>query len=325
MKSEKKRGFTLIELVMTLSIAGIVIFVIYSILISGQKHYDIGKKKVYLNSELSKVSYQISEELKNATLVSTSFGDSKIGILNEQIAMKKEGVANYISDGVIITDIEMKFESKPSGEMINYTVIGTYQGLTSRFNTSVLLNNISKLSDQSMKTMLLTSRATSELSDEERAVKKSALYYSKNYDIPKNYFDTGYDTKKTEAYQFGTKLAREIYVYDGYRRFGYLDNNSNCMFEKYINDAKNIDKDLTSRCKYLWNNKRKSQWDEIKKSEYYKNIIKEKLDDSTTKLELANGYNDYSSRKESQTVYSLGETYNSEHPPDDEHPALSQN
>lgn len=289
---DNKKGFTLMELIMTLGIGSIILLVAYTMLTNGYKHYDIGRKKVMINSELNEISHQISEELKNATLVSKSFGENKIGILNETIAVKSNESAEYLNQKINIKEINIEFESKDSGEMINYSITGEFEGIESTIHTAVLLNNIENLSDRESQGIRLS---------------EHFLYYSKNYDVPKNYFMSGIEKEKTIEYQLGIKIAQMMYFYDGYENLGYMSKDSHCLSKKFLtnhgnlissikNLEKKLDKEIPNYTK-LWN---------ITKEEE-KVLIKCTTNPKDTQDEnFAQGYNEYASTKESKDKYDQG-------------------
>lgn len=247
MVKKQKNGFTLMELILTLSLSSIVIFIFYSFLISGERNFELGKKKVFLNSELNKISLTLSEELQNATLVSTAFGDCKVGVINDSIAILSDGNARYIGESIDIEKIELNFKPKASGELINYTLYASYKGVSSVLKSSILLNNISRLPSNELNRVVLSDSLDS--SDDI----SHCVYFSKNYEIPKNYFESSYSDLNSESYKFGLELSKLIHIYDGFCNYSGSEN-SHTSFDKYIKEAKSIDKIIRNSEDKSYNN-----------------------------------------------------------------------
>ncbi len=66
----KKNGFTLVEVILTIALIGIVTPIIYSLLFSGQKSFKLGTEEVYEQQDHRLLRNQLAKELRFATYLS---------------------------------------------------------------------------------------------------------------------------------------------------------------------------------------------------------------------------------------------------------------
>ncbi|MCT4662312.1 MAG: prepilin-type N-terminal cleavage/methylation domain-containing protein [Tissierellales bacterium] len=221
-KSNKnKTGLTLIELVLALAIGSLVMVVGYALLFTGEKQFDVGQKKVIIDSELNQIAFALAEELKNSTIISNAYGENYIKLSSNNLEIWRVDSSTKLNESIEIKSASIDLDSTAAGEIINYTIVGEYKGAESKLSSSVLLNNIED--------SRLEGDGNFELDSE-------ILYYSKNYDVPKTYFMSGAKTEETKAFKAGILGAQVAMYYDGYHNFAYKSGGSHATFSSFERD-----------------------------------------------------------------------------------------
>lgn len=238
LKNKNRLGLTLVELILALFVSGLVMIVGYSLLFTGEKQFDIGQKRVIIDSELNQIAFEIAEELKNSTIISSSYGENHIKIDENNLIISRNNSEEKMNESISIKSMNIKISKTKAGEVINYTIVANYDGLDSSLSSSVLLNNIddSRFAEQEG----ITADETSTDDQKIYSLKENTLYYSKNYDVPKTYFMSGAKTQETTAYKAGILAAQVAIYYDGYQDTPYKGSTSHTTFASFERDIDDI-------------------------------------------------------------------------------------
>ena len=155
----RKKGFTLVELIIFLALLGVVLAIGYRIFFFGQRAFAVGSDQFQLQSEIRKAGDFIIDEVRNATeidIINTPFfaqtGYGYIYLHDSKIVYEYSGGTRDITDSLLKD--EDVFSIRKDSDNRNYLCIdmtGTLNGNTYNLSTEILLKNVVNKSPQSGK------------------------------------------------------------------------------------------------------------------------------------------------------------------------------
>lgn len=135
------RGFTLVELIVTVAIMGIVTAALYNFFFFNIQTFDRGDKRSAVQFDVRMSVDRITTELRNVSEVSTT--DDTLDHTIDIDALS--------ADFALVTDVTFEIYESQGSYFVAYTVEGASDGGTSPYglSTTVLLNNISAATEAS--------------------------------------------------------------------------------------------------------------------------------------------------------------------------------
>lgn len=158
------RGITLIELIISIAIMGVIVLAIMSLFGFGNKSFIYSNKRSDLQNQVQLVSNIITEEIRNATEISLNdtsppFSDNTynyITISGQKIILVNNGISTEKTEA-IITEYNPMFtltELSNRNNIVSFTIKGTIDGQDYEVTTKVALNNIRNESSSAGKTIM---------------------------------------------------------------------------------------------------------------------------------------------------------------------------
>ncbi|EYE89726.1 hypothetical protein Q428_01345 [Fervidicella metallireducens AeB] len=157
---ERKKGLTMVELLISLALIGVIILLVSSIYIFGVKIFDKGTTQSNIQVETTQAGDFITKELRNA--VEITFNTpvnireySMIYLDKNIIKYKPEGKTLEESvnktDAIILDSNDLSFQTRNKNSMafLNFTIKGTGKQQSYLLNSEVLLNNIKSIENSS--------------------------------------------------------------------------------------------------------------------------------------------------------------------------------
>lgn len=157
---EKKKGLTLVELLISLALVGVVILLASSIYIFGLKIFDKGTTQSNVQDEIRVVGDFITKEIRNSVEITFNTPSnikeySMIYLDKNVIKYKPEGKSleeSVNKTGSIISgnnDLIFQTKNKNSKAFLNFTIKGTGKQQSYTLNSEVFLNNIKSIENSS--------------------------------------------------------------------------------------------------------------------------------------------------------------------------------
>lgn len=155
----RKKGFTLVELIIFLALLGVVLTIGYRIFFSGQNTYAMGSDQYQLQSEIRKAGDFIIDEVRNATeidIINTPFfpqtGYGYIYLHDSKIVYEYSGGTRNITDSLVKDENVFSIRKDPDNRnFLCIDMTGTLNGNTYNLSTEILLKNVVNKSPQSGK------------------------------------------------------------------------------------------------------------------------------------------------------------------------------
>ena len=141
---KNKKGFTIIEIAVALTVLAVIILAVYTLLISGYNSVKQGSKKINIRQNIRTVEKLLNKELRNATCiefgVNNNCGDNPFTFTldtdnNDTYYLRQNG--NVITDK-IFTDINIEIISN---NILNFTL--ELKNTDNNYKIRILLNNYS--------------------------------------------------------------------------------------------------------------------------------------------------------------------------------------
>lgn len=146
------RGITLVELIISIAIMGVITLAIISFFDFGNKSFIYGKKKSDLQHQVQLVSDIITEEIRNATEISliatpasfTADSYCYIAISGQKIILVDNGISTDKTEAIINENVPMFTLTRLSNgnNFVSFTISGTIDSQDYEVTTKVALNNI---------------------------------------------------------------------------------------------------------------------------------------------------------------------------------------
>jgi len=149
-KVKNRNGFTLVELLITLSLLGIVLSIVFNFFFYGQNSFQIGEKQSNVQREVRLASNRITGEIRNAvelTFVSSSATDQYNYIVYDQtkktLKIISKGSTIYETYPVI-SNVTYKIYPVNGKYVLEFTIEGTEGSQKYITRSEVYLVNLEK-------------------------------------------------------------------------------------------------------------------------------------------------------------------------------------
>ena len=154
----RKKGFTLVELIIFLALLGVVLAIGYRIFFFGQRAFAVGSDQFQLQSEIRKAGDFIIDEVRNATeidIINTPFfaqtGYGYIYLHDSKIVYEYSGGTRDITDSLLKDEDVFSIRNSGNRNFLCIDMTGTLNGNSYNLSTEILLKNVVNKSPQSGK------------------------------------------------------------------------------------------------------------------------------------------------------------------------------
>jgi len=146
----ENKGFSLVEIVITLALLGIILVPIFSFYFFGANTYEAAQKKSNIQNDILIAAEFITKELRTATAISlVETPNQNKGLYNSSIGLKKGCIEyNYNNISKPLTNsniVELNLTLKKNSNILEFYIIGEEGKDQYRIHSKVTLLNLEKL------------------------------------------------------------------------------------------------------------------------------------------------------------------------------------